>query len=227
PPPPASEQSAGTDLTPSTQKSYDAGIPPLKQTGINIRSSSSVPMGNPLIVVDGVIKDISVNSISPEIIESISVLKGESATRRYGEKAKDGVISITTKAGSVTTGDNPDIKVTVYASEQKEGNEKMTIVEELPEFPGGGAKAMRSWLAHNMKYPDEAVKAKIDGVVNVVFVVNKEGKVKNVEVIKPFHPFLDAEAVRVVSSMPDWKPGRQSGKPVDVRMTVTLMFSLK
>ena len=68
-------------------------------------------MGDPLIVVDGVIKDISVNSISPEVIQSISVLKGESATRRYGEKAKDGVIEITTKTGSVLTGgDNLNLR---------------------------------------------------------------------------------------------------------------------
>jgi len=184
-------------------------------------------MGNPLIVVDGVIKDISINSISPEAIQSISVLKGESATKRYGVEGKDGVIEITTKAASVTTGDDPEVRVTGYASEQKEEAGTMTVVEEMPVFPGGGADAMRSWLAHNIKYPDEAVKAKITGIVNVVFVVDKVGKVKNVEVIKPLHPFLDAEAVRVVRSMPDWKPGSQSGKPVSVRMVVPVGFSLK
>jgi TonB family protein len=184
-------------------------------------------MGNPLIVVDGVIKDISVNSISPDAIQSISVLKGESAVKRYGVEGKDGVIEITTKAGSVITGEGDEIKVTGYASEQKEEVGTMTVVEEMPEFPGGGAVAMRSWLAHNIQYPDEAVKAKITGIANVVFVVGKDGKVKNVEVIKPFHPLLDAEAVRVVRSMPDWKPGSQSGKPVSVRMVVPVAFSLK
>jgi protein TonB len=184
-------------------------------------------MVNPLIVVNGVIKNISVNSISPDAIQSISVLKGESAIKRYGVEGKDGVIEITTKAGYVITGEGDEIKVTGYASEQKEETGTMTVIEEVPEFPGGGADAMRRWLAHNMKYPEEAVKAKITGIVNVVFVVGKDGKVKNVEVVKPYHPFLDAEAVRVVKSMPDWKPGSQSGKPVDVRMVVPVIFSLK
>jgi TonB family protein len=184
-------------------------------------------MTDPLIVVDGVIKDISINSISPEVIQSISVLKGESATRRYGVKGKDGVIEITTKDGYGKTSDDNELKVTGYASEQKEEIGTMTVIEELPEFPGGGADAMRNWLVHNIKYPDEAVKAKISGIVNVVFVVNSNGKVKNVQVSNPVNPFLDAEAVRVVRSMPDWKPGSQSGKPVDVRMVVPVTFSLK
>ena len=184
-------------------------------------------MRDPLIVVDGVIKDISVNSISPEIIQSISVMKGESATRRYGEKAKDGVIEITTKTGSVTTGGDTNLRVTGYASEQEKEAGTMTMVEELPEFPGGGADAMRDWLVHNIKYPAEAVKSGITGIVNVVFVVSKEGEIRDVKVIKSVHPYLDAEAVRVVRSMPDWKPGSQSGKPVDVRMVVPVMFSLK
>src|SRR5690606_8521865 len=98
------------------RQSYDAAIQPFEQTGIKIRSTSSGPMGNPLIVVDGVIKDISINSISPDAIHSISVLKDESATRRYGAEGKDGVIEITTKAGYVINGDGDEIKVTGYAS---------------------------------------------------------------------------------------------------------------
>jgi len=113
-----------------------------------------------------------------------------------------------------------------YASEQKKKDEAFVVVEELPEFPGGGADAMKDWLAHNIKYPEEAMKAKISGIVNVTFVVDKAGKVKNVKVIKSLHPFLDEEAVRVVRSMPDWKPGTQAGKPVDVQMVVPLTFSL-
>ena len=103
----------------------------------------------------------------------------------------------------------------------------MLIVEELPEFPGGGADAMRDWLVHNIKYPAEAVKSGITGIVNVVFVVTKEGKVKDVKVIKSVHPLLDAEAVRVVKSMPDWKPGSQAGKPVSVQMVVPVSFALR
>lgn len=208
---------------PSSGKSTEA-------KSIEIRSSSAGPVGNPLIILDGVKTDITVNSINPDLIESISVLKGESATRLYGEEAKDGVIVISTKTGNISPGDKPEVSAGGNASGQEKQKEPFTIVEELPEFPGGGADAMRRWLKSNMKYPDEAVKAVkagLSGLVNVVFVVDREGRVKNAKVLKAVHPSLDAEAVRLVGSMPDWKPGKQAGKTVDVQMVVPLTFYLK
>lgn len=208
---------------PSSGKSTEA-------KSIEIRSSSAGPVGNPLIILDGVKTDITVNSINPDLIESISVLKGESATRLYGEEAKDGVIVISTKTGNISPGDKPEVSAGGNASGQEKQKEPFTIVEELPEFPGGGADAMRRWLMSNMKYPDEAVKAVkagLSGLVNVVFVVDREGRVKNAKVLKAVHPSLDAEAVRLVGSMPDWKPGKQAGKTVDVQMVVPLTFYLK
>jgi TonB family protein len=100
------------------------------------------------------------------------------------------------------------------------------VVEELPQFPGG-PDAMASWIYTSMKYPDEAVKKKIAGKVYVTFLISSSGKIKNAEVKKPVHPLLDAEAKRVISSMPDWKPGTQAGKPVDVNYMVPVEFKLK
>ena len=93
-------------------------------------------------------------------------------------------------------------------------------------FPGG-ENAMVTWITTNLKYPAEAVKAKITGKVYVSFMVSKAGKVKNVVVSKSANPLLNAEAIRVISSMPDWKPGSQAGKLVDVQMQVPVEFKLK
>ncbi len=101
------------------------------------------------------------------------------------------------------------------------------VVEEMPKFPGGGMDAMIQWISQQMKYPEQAKKDGIQGVVYVGYIVNKAGKVESVEVEKSAHPLLDAEAVRVVAAMPDWTPGTQRGKAVDVRLVVPIKFSLK
>ncbi len=227
PPPPSSGKSTASNLSPAVRQGGDAAISPPEAKGIEIRSSSAEPVGNPLIILDDVKTDITVNSINPDLIQSITVLKGERATRLYGEEAKGGVIIITTKTGNISSGDKPEVSAGGYASGQEKQKEPFTIVEELPEFPGGGADAMRRWLLQRMKYPDDAVKAGISGLVNVVFVVDREGRVKNAKVLKAVYPSLDAEAVRLVGSMPDWKPGKQAGKTVDVQMVVPLTFYLK
>ena len=86
---------------------------------------------------------------------------------------------------------------------------------------------MTSWILKNLKYPSEAVRLNVTGKVFVDFLVTSTGKIKNVEVNKPVNPLLDAEAIRVISNMPDWKPGSQSGKPVTVQMTVPVEFKLR
>ena len=183
---------------------------------------------HPLIMLDGVTTDIDVNKIDPETIESIDVLKNESAIALYGEKAKDGVILITTKKkdSQITREKLSDVQVVGYAKDQKADKDLFVIVEEIPEFPGGGKEAMWKWISENLKYPAEAVKDKITGKVNVNFIVSSTGKVKDVKVTKAVHPLLDAEARKVISNMPDWKPGSQAGKPVDVQMMVPVEFKL-
>src|SRR5664280_3909289 len=99
-------------------------------------------------------------------------------------------------------------------TKDKAAKDAFVVVEEMPEFPGG-KDAMAAWIIANLKYPAEAVKAKITGKVYVNLIVSYTGKVKNVEVSKSVSPLLNAEAIRVISSMPEWKPGKQGGKPVD------------
>jgi TonB family protein len=101
------------------------------------------------------------------------------------------------------------------------------VVEEMPQFPGGGMDAMIQWIGQQMKYPEQAKKDGIQGVVYVGYIVNKAGKVESVKVERSAHPLLDTEAVRVVAAMPDWKPGTQRGKAVDVKLVIPIQFSLK
>jgi len=99
-------------------------------------------------------------------------------------------------------------------------------VEEMPSY-NGGRKAMYKYLGSNMKYPEEAMKTGTTGKVYIGFVVEKDGSISNVKVLRPVDELLDAEAVKVVSAMPKWKPGKQEGKCVRVSYTVPVNFQLK
>lgn len=99
------------------------------------------------------------------------------------------------------------------------------IVEEMPEFPGG-EKALLMYVAENVKYPEEAKAKDIEGTVYLKFVVNKEGKVQDVSILRGVDPSIDQEAIKVIENLPEWKPGQQSGKPVDVCMQIPIMFKL-
>lgn len=99
------------------------------------------------------------------------------------------------------------------------------VVEEMPEFPGGLQKPL-GYLKENVKYPEAAMKAGTEGRVIVQFLVCTDGSIKEVRTIRSVSPELDAEAVRVVSAMPKWKPGYNRGKAVNVRYVVPVTFSL-
>ena len=111
-------------------------------------------------------------------------------------------------------------------SEGKPENGVYQVVEEMPEFPGGQEKLME-FLAKSMKYPVEAQKNNEQGRVIVQMVVEADGSISNIKVIRSVSPSLDAEAMRVVGSMPKWKPGRQKGKAVAVKYTLPITFRLQ
>jgi len=103
--------------------------------------------------------------------------------------------------------------------------EVFTMVEEVPEFPGG-IPGLMNYLGESIKYPAAAQKDGVGGRVFVRFIVDQDGKISNTEVLKGVRPDLDAEALRVVSQMPNWKPGRQGGKVVAVQYNLPIQFSL-
>lgn len=98
---------------------------------------------------------------------------------------------------------------------------------DKPEYPGG-IKALLEDIDDNLKYPKKAIKKNISGKVIIQCVISKDGALSDVNVIRKVHPLLDAEAVRVVSSLHKrWKPGTQCGKPVAVIYTIPVLFRLK
>src|SRR5690606_27425558 len=101
-----------------------------------------------------------------------------------------------------------------------------TIVEEMPSFPGG-EPAMMKYLANNIKYPAIAKDANIQGTAYVTFVVNEKGEVRDVKVLRSIGGGTDEEAIRVVESMPKWKPGKQRGKAVKVQYNLPIRFTLR
>lgn len=119
------------------------------------------------------------------------------------------------------------LSTTNMQTQQSATEKTFTVVEVMPEFKGG-VSAMMQFLNMNMKYPQTAVKAKLQGRAVVGFVVRKDGTVSDVHITKSAgHAVLDEEAMRVVKSMPAWEPGKQKGKPVNVKYNVPITFRLK
>lgn len=181
----------------------------------------------PLIIVDDVKMndEFDLNSIKPEDIESISVLKNESALSTYGNEGKNGVIIIKTK---------PSYKGSIHVSkavqpssfDNKKGDDEVFMVVEVqPEFPGG-MQALMQYLADNIKYPVEAQRNGTQGRVITNFVINKNGSITDINIVRGIDPLLDAEAIRVISNMPNWKPGQQRGENVKVRYTLPVVYKL-
>ncbi|MBP5503661.1 MAG: TonB family protein, partial [Bacteroidales bacterium] len=104
-------------------------------------------------------------------------------------------------------------------------NQPYVIVEDMPEFPGG-TEALLKYIAENVVYPEQAKNDTIQGTVYLKFVVDKTGKVTQTEVIRGVHPLLDEESIKVVNSLPEWTPGRKSGKNVDVAMQIPIKFQI-
>lgn len=103
---------------------------------------------------------------------------------------------------------------------------KFFPMEQMPEFPGG-EYAMLRYLASNIKFPKSMYKAGVQGLVVLTFLVDEQGRFKDVETVKSLHPDGDAEALRVLHSMPAWKPGFLEGKPVEVRYTLPVRYTIR
>ncbi len=132
----------------------------------------------------------------------------------------------------VNTEDDKEVEVVIAAPveapvEEEEEEVVFQVVEKMPEFPGG-TQALFKYLSENVKYPVIAQENGIQGRVICQFVVNKDGSIVDVEVVRSGgDPSLDKEAVRVIKSMPKWNPGKQRGKAVRVKYTVPVNFKLQ
>lgn len=105
-------------------------------------------------------------------------------------------------------------------------SEAYTAVDKMPQFPGGDAALMK-FLSENVKYPEDAMKEKAEGRVIIQFVVQKDGTIGATKVIRKVHPLLDAEAERLVKSLPKFESGLMNGNPADVWYTIPVTFKLQ
>jgi TonB family protein len=111
----------------------------------------------------------------------------------------------------------------VVQEEPKDENYIFGVVEQMPSFPGGN-KALMKFLDDNLRYPAEARAMGIQGRVIVTFVVERDGNIDSIKVIKKVSPELDREALRVIRLMPKWNPGKQNGKTVRTKYTIPVIF---
>ena len=120
---------------------------------------------------------------------------------------------------------DPD-KVDQYLAERKDTINVYDCVEQMPSFPGGTQK-LKEFIEENLRYPKGLEESCVQGRVIVRFIVERNGKLSNVKVVKSGHPVLDKEALRIVKLMPRWIPGRQNGITVRVKFYIPIIFRLK
>lgn len=146
---------------------------------------------------------------APEVIEIVE-----------DEEEIEEEIEINTEADAETV-------VEVFEQEEEvEEDEVFAIVEKMPTFPGGEEK-MYKYLQNTIKYPPIAQENGIQGTVYLNFVVGKDGKIRDIKVLRGVDKLLDAEAIRVVKKMPPWKAGKQRGKAVSVTYNLPIKFTLR
>lgn len=122
----------------------------------------------------------------------------------------------------------PYVEATVKEEEDVEDEViPFTIIEEKPKFQGKDANEFTNWVYSRIEYPAEAQENNIQGRVTVQFLIDVDGSVKDVKVVRGVHPSIDKEAVRVISQSPKWSPGKQRNKPTKVRYTLPLVFQLR
>lgn len=186
----------------------------------------------PLLILNGkVATKEQVMALNQDEIDHINVLKDEERAKEYGKHfnadVSNGIIFVNTKE-YMKNGKREVMSVTVKAKKPAEESEEgaFNVVEQMPQFPGGDIELMK-FLSENVKYPEAAEKAGTQGRVIVQFIVEADGSITNVKVVKKVSDELDAEALRVVNAMPKWKPGLQKGQPVRVKYTLPVTFRLK
>lgn len=153
---------------------------------------------------------------APKAEEMIEVLDNDS-------KVEESTIQVSDDTQAAV-----EVKYTPVEVEEEEVDEQQIfqIVEEMPEFPGGMGACLK-WIADNIKYPAISQENGVQGRVTVQFVVNTDGSIVDAKVLRGVDPYLDKEALRVISKMPKWKPGKQRGKAVRCSFSVPVRFQLR
>ena len=182
------------------------------------------------------IEKIEVEKVKSSVAFTTPEIKKDEEVQEDQEmKSQDELASTNTAIGAFTVEGNDEeagevLKAKEVIAEPEppkvEETKVFDVVEEMPQFPGGQA-ALLEYLAKNIKYPVVAEENGVQGRVIVTFVVERDGSITDVRVVKSVDPSLDKEAARVVKSMPKWQPGKQNGSAVRVKYTVPVQFRLQ
>lgn len=167
---------------------------------------------------------------TPPVIKKDSEVKPEEELKSQEDlnKTNTAIGSFDVKGNDEAGGEVLKAKEVIAQPEppKEEETKVFDVVEVMPSFPGGQG-ALFEWLSKNIKYPVVAEENGVQGRVIVTFVVERNGSITDVQVVKSVDPSLDKEAVRVVKAMPHWIPGKQNGSAVRVKFTVPVTFRLQ
>lgn len=152
----------------------------------------------------------------PEIVEILNVVEDNVEVASVEINTEDDKNKVVVVSAPVTSA----------PIEEEEDNVVFQVVEKMPSFPGGDSQLFK-FLNDNVKYPVIAQENGVQGRVICQFVVNRDGSIVDVEVVRSVDASLDKEAIRVIKSMPKWSPGQQRGKPVRVKYTLPVNFKLQ
>ena len=182
------------------------------------------------------IEKIEVEKVKSSVAFTVPEIKKDSEVKEDQEmKSQEELQETNTAIGAFDVKGDDDaagevlkVKETIAEPEppKVEETKVFDVVEEMPQFPGGSA-ALFDYLSKNIKYPVVAEENGVQGRVVVTFVVERDGSITDVKVVKSVDPSLDKEAQRVVKSMPHWIPGKQNGSAVRVKYTVPVTFRLQ
>lgn len=191
-----------------------------------VKQQQKVKLEQPEKVVERV--KSSVKFTAP-VIKKDDEVKPEDELKTQDElmNTKTAIGALDVKGNDDANGEVLKIKEAVAQPEPKPEVEKVfDVVEQMPSFPGGPS-ALMEWLSNNVKYPVVAQENGVQGRVVVSFVVERDGSITDVKVVRGVDPSLDKEASRVVKAMPRWIPGKQNGSAVRVKYTVPVAFRLQ
>lgn len=224
------------NIAPSSQPEMNVAPIPQQEKSKKVTYKGKIvddEAGNPIsdvkIIVDHKYQSISKSTVNAQ--GEFRIETSPEASILFEHTKSDGsklVRFCTPKVLAQMNPDNMVIELIPYIDIKTAATEAdvYEVVENMPEFPNGGMTALMKYLSDNIRYPEAAHKAGIQGRVTVQFVVGKDGSIGNVSILRGVNADLDAEAIRVISSMPKWKPGTQKGEPVKVKYTVPVMFRL-
>ncbi|SER11851.1 energy transducer TonB [Pedobacter rhizosphaerae] len=197
---------------------------------------------NMSVIIDGrILKENRDTLIGiDKVVEYATIIKDKEKMVRFGVQNENGIMVIITKSQSKSP-DNVQMKdmlvkmgiedSTVFKDIPGSVNDSLkkvhdfASIEHVPEFPGG-FKAFYKYLGNNIRYPRDAQRAKVQGTVLLSFVIERDGSITDVELLKGVMESLDEEAIRVVSASPKWNPGMQDNRLVRVKFNINVNFHL-